>query len=314
MPTESLLESRVFQINFLEDLSDESLLEEVRRVASLSESGVPLTKDLYRKMSPRVSPKTLRKRFGDWEDVLRRAGLSHRYSGVVVTKTMKDTPKSFSKTELIQELRRVHGVVGKDCLTRSDYSLHSHIGADHFVRHFGGFLKGLEAAGIPRHPKQGKEYSDEECFENIANLWIHYGRAPQYRETLLPPSQILAKTYVTRWQTWRKALLAFVEWSKTDQTPLEDSTPTATKIEVRETNSKPKKHEADCREVRPGLKYQVHKRDSFRCVACGRSPATHLNIDLHADHIIAVANGGKTVLENLQTLCRDCNLGKGKSQ
>jgi len=70
---------------------------------------------------------------------------------------------------------------------------------------------------------------------------------------------------------------------------------------------------ADYREVRPGLRFRVFLRDRFRCVVCGGSPATHVNIELHADHILAVANGGRTVLENLQTLCQDCNLGKGRT-
>ena len=38
-----------------------------------------------------------------------------------------------------------------------------------------------------------------------------------------------------------------------------------------------------------------------------------MNVELHADHILAVANDGKTTLENLQTLCQDCNLGKGRT-
>ena len=54
-------------------------------------------------------------------------------------------------------------------------------------------------------------------------------------------------------------------------------------------------------------------RDRFRCVASGRSPAAHLNIELHADHILAVANGGKATLENLPTLCRECNPVKGRT-
>ncbi|MGH6770170.1 MAG: HNH endonuclease [Xanthobacteraceae bacterium] len=32
---------------------------------------------------------------------------------------------------------------------------------------------------------------------------------------------------------------------------------------------------------------------------------------MHVDHILAFAKGGRTVLENLQTLCEACNLGKG---
>jgi len=40
-------------------------------------------------------------------------------------------------------------------------------------------------------------------------------------------------------------------------------------------------------------------------------PAAHLSVVLHADHVTPVALGGKTVMENLQTLCGGCNLGKG---
>lgn len=31
---------------------------------------------------------------------------------------------------------------------------------------------------------------------------------------------------------------------------------------------------------------------------------------LHVDHIIPIAKGGKTVKENLRTLCEECNWGK----
>ena len=70
--------------------------------------------------------------------------------------------------------------------------------------------------------------------------------------------------------------------------------------------------EEDRRQVGPRLRFRVFQRDRFRCVACGRSPATDLNIVLHADHVKPVALGGKTVSENLQALCESCNLGKGK--
>ena len=60
-----------------------------------------------------------------------------------------------------------------------------------------------------------------------------------------------------------------------------------------------------------GLRYQVLKRDRFRCVKCGRSPATELNINLHIDYIVPFSLGGKTIIDNLQATCQDCNLGKG---
>ena len=52
------------------------------------------------------------------------------------------------------------------------------------------------------------------------------------------------------------------------------------------------------------------RQDNFKCKNCGRSPATDPTIILHVDHKTAYANGGETVLENLQTLCSKCNIGK----
>ncbi len=58
----------------------------------------------------------------------------------------------------------------------------------------------------------------------------------------------------------------------------------------------------------PTLRYDVMKRDGFKCVLCGRSADD--GVKLHVDHILPVAKGGKTVMSNLRTLCEDCNLGK----
>jgi len=58
-----------------------------------------------------------------------------------------------------------------------------------------------------------------------------------------------------------------------------------------------------------GLRYDILKRDNYKCQICGRTQAD--GVKLHVDHIIPIAKGGKTVPENLQTLCQDCNLGKG---
>lgn len=59
----------------------------------------------------------------------------------------------------------------------------------------------------------------------------------------------------------------------------------------------------------PQLRYEIIKRDGYRCRACGFSVQDGAR--LHVDHIIAVANGGKTKKDNLQTLCAACNIGKG---
>lgn len=61
-------------------------------------------------------------------------------------------------------------------------------------------------------------------------------------------------------------------------------------------------------QMTPSLRYDVMKRDGFRCQLCGRSASD--GVTLEVDHIIPVSKGGKTVMSNLQTLCWDCNRGK----
>ena len=56
------------------------------------------------------------------------------------------------------------------------------------------------------------------------------------------------------------------------------------------------------------LRYDVLKRDNFRCTICGRTAAD--GIKLHVDHIMPIAKGGKTEMSNLRTLCNQCNSGK----
>ncbi|AGW90314.1 HNH endonuclease [Cupriavidus sp. DF5525] len=58
-----------------------------------------------------------------------------------------------------------------------------------------------------------------------------------------------------------------------------------------------------------GLRFQVLERDDGRCCSCGRSPTN--GVTLHVDHIVPFSTGGLTILSNLQTLCNECNLGKG---
>ncbi len=60
--------------------------------------------------------------------------------------------------------------------------------------------------------------------------------------------------------------------------------------------------------VTPKLRYDILRRDGFKCVCCGRSVKE--GAVLEVDHIKPVSQGGKTVPNNLQTLCRECNRGK----
>jgi 5-methylcytosine-specific restriction endonuclease McrA len=65
------------------------------------------------------------------------------------------------------------------------------------------------------------------------------------------------------------------------------------------------------RSVSDRLRLKVLNRDNFRCVFCGKSPANDIGAKLHIDHIKPFSRSGESTLENLQTLCKQCNLGKG---
>lgn len=55
------------------------------------------------------------------------------------------------------------------------------------------------------------------------------------------------------------------------------------------------------------LRFEILKRDGFRCRYCGASAASTI---LHVDHVVPEASGGEDLPENLVTACADCNGGK----
>src|SRR5258708_15786486 len=59
--------------------------------------------------------------------------------------------------------------------------------------------------------------------------------------------------------------------------------------------------------VTDSLRYQVLKRDGGKCLLCG---ALAKDKPMQVDHIIPRSKGGLNSLENLQTLCFECNVGK----
>ena len=55
------------------------------------------------------------------------------------------------------------------------------------------------------------------------------------------------------------------------------------------------------------LRFEILKRDGFRCIYCGATP---IQSPLHVDHVKPEADGGTDDPANLVTACRDCNGGK----
>lgn len=311
----------MFELNRLLSYDDDSLLAELRRVAALIDSPY-ITQTAFDRFS-KASSSVIRRRFGGWQQALACAGLADRYSGTVVSRRMTAQAKrTFSDGELLSELRQVSEKLGGSPMTVELFSQHARMSAETVRRRFGSWWTALKKAGLTIS-NLGKRYSEDDYFENLLTVWTHYGRQPKYNEMDHSPSWIPSGAYEAKWGTWTKALLAFLERvnsdSRHEDLPSPEDSSNSQVVGVQDGNngqrlsrrSKPELTKGeDQRQIRLGLRYEVLKRDRFRCVLCGVSPATHVGCILHVDHILPYSRGGKTVAKNLRTLCEQCNLGK----
>ncbi|MCK9161049.1 MAG: HNH endonuclease, partial [Bacteroidaceae bacterium] len=53
------------------------------------------------------------------------------------------------------------------------------------------------------------------------------------------------------------------------------------------------------------MRFAIYKRDHYRCRKC----VSIYNLEI--DHIIPIVKGGKSIFNNLQTLCHHCSVEKG---
>jgi hypothetical protein len=166
------------------------------------------------------------------------------------------------------------------------------------VRRFGSWKKALSAAGL----EGGRErrYSIEELIANLEDVWRELGFPPGKRHLSKYGQKISEGPYRKNWGSVSAACKAFADYknSKVSWEELLDG------LNKSDLTSKEK------RDIPLRLRYEVLKRDNFRCVLCGNSPARTPDLALHADHIIPFSKGGKTTLENLRTACFNCNIGR----
>lgn len=300
-----------FELDRLISYDDEALLAELRRVAALVDLPY-LSKSAFDDLSKAHSSVFVR-RFGGWQQSLERAGLGDRYSGA--PRATRIVGRTFTDDRLLCELRAVSAKIGGRPVTIDVFNQHAEMNAETIRRRFGSWWVALKQAGLAIS-SQGRRYSDDDYFENLLAVWTQYGRQPTYGQMDNPPSAIPSGAYEAKWGTWKKALLAFLERVNSDTHQAEMEVARAAEMSRRRSISRRRsqiraKQDEDQRQIKLGLRYDVLKRDRFRCVSCGASPATHLGCMLHVDHVIPWSKGGKTIAENLRTLCEPCNLGKG---
>jgi hypothetical protein len=287
----------------------QDILEDIKRVAGISKSST-LTKKVFSKYAS-VSVNTIINRFGTWHSALLRAGLGEKSIGKVPPRKLT-SPHSrlITDAEIIAELKYVASKLAKSVVTRSDFDYCStKMSSSTVVTRFGSWKKGLTKA-LLELSLTARRYSEQECFENILQVWEYYGKQPTKEMMNRPPSKIRTGTYSHRWGSWFNALKAFITSANTSS--IIDFSIPENQIEcIVETKVRLETVATPNRSIGWRLRYQVLNRDNFKCVLCGNSPAIDNKCKLHVDHIFPFAKGGKTVISNLRTLCHVCNIGKG---
>jgi len=179
------------------------------------------------------------------------------------------------------------GVLNKyNKITIEEYNEKGKFHASTLTRRFGGWFSTTDRAGLER--TRCLSISDEELFENLESVWEVLGRQPRYNDMTKPLSRFCAGTYENRYSSWRKALERFVQ----NMENVENNENFMIYSNENSISRHRTKRDANWR-----LRFLVMRRDNFKCVTCGRSPATDNNIVLYIDHIVAWNKGGETVFE-----------------
>jgi 5-methylcytosine-specific restriction endonuclease McrA len=183
-----------FEITWLEDRSDESVLEEIRRVASLM-PGLRLTVRAFNSRA-KVKSGTVVQRFGSWSEATRRAGLS-------------DALPIYGKDAVVGDIQRVSALCHDEPFTIALYSKHGRYSSSLIKRQFGGWHEALDGAGLgdryvgppvtERMKVQvGRAISDDDIVEQIRKVSALLDKAS------LSGADVEANSDVTQSLMWRR--------------------------------------------------------------------------------------------------------------
>ena len=203
---------------------------------------------------------------------------------------------------VIADLIRVARTIGQDSLSMKEYDVNGQYSSSAVMRKFGSWNIALKKAGLNC---RNSFHADDDLFQNLENVWARKGRQPTRSEMNDKSiSKISSGAYLRRFGRWTDALksfIAFINASDDEKDIRRDACidPAHTLI-----------HHCTKRDINLRLRFKVLQRDHFKCCSCGASPAKDSSVELHVDHIQPWSEGGETVLDNLQTLCSKCNLGK----
>ncbi len=293
-----------FKLNeYHHNVSDEELLNDIKRVAQLLNTRV-LYRDKYKEYG-KYSYSTIERHFGTWTNALKKIDLYSVHGGVHNPNNV-----NVSDEQLLDDLRATAKSLNIVSITTTQYYKYGKHGHTIIIERFGTWEKALLKAGLEPTGFRAS-VSVEELLEDLEKTWIKLGRQPTSTDIKNGESKFSLNSYARKFGSWRKALEFFVNYINSDEQngTISDSTQSESHLPINENKSLNETHKTS-RDINLRLRFLVMKRDNFKCCICGRSPATTPGLELHIDHIKPWSRGGETVIDNLQTLCQDCNLGK----
>ncbi|MBU1230003.1 MAG: HNH endonuclease [Proteobacteria bacterium] len=274
-------------------LNDEELLDDLRSTANkLGKEYV--TKEEYNKHG-RLCSATFQKRFGSWCKAHDIAGLN------------RNRHYDTSKEECIADIKNVAYALNTNVLTVEIYEKHGKFNSELIRRRLGSFKNALDVAGLETSDSFKEKISNENLFENIENMWEMIGRQPSRNDFYKPLSKYSYTVYPRRFGSYRKALEAFVDSFEYHNAVETDDAQNKSDIAI--DIEQHCRHKTS-RNVSWRMRFLVMRRDNFKCMMCGVSPAMKPGTVLVIDHVTPWESGGETEFENLQTLCEQCNGGK----
>lgn len=225
------------------------------------------------------------------------------------------------REKIIEELTKVAKIYNYTYFTSKEFLKSASIGHQTVFREFGTWDAAmtcladiLKQQGITLQartkPKRKDAYTQKQLFDEMQRVWSELGHRPSKIEWEQSNPKINYNTIRRHFGGWTNACSKFIEYV-TGETPT-DNQPISVEVETKPTKTIDY-NPANNRTIPLGIRLKVLARDSFRCVYCGKSPSTDIGTKLHIDHIVPFSKGGKTELENLQTLCFECNLGKSNN-
>lgn len=220
---------------------------------------------------------------------------------------LKEFNRNIPDEDLLADLKAVADRLHKTSISSREYNdSSSKYTSGTIAARFGSWNNALQKVGLELVHQ--REVSSEQLFENLEQVWLNVGRQPTFRDMKMPTSKYSAHQYLSKFGTWRNALVQFVEYINSDKlTESADIGENEQDVESLKNERPVFKHKTK-RFPSERLKVQVLMRDGNKCRLCG---ITVIGASIHFDHIKPWSKGGETILENLQVLCDTHNLAKG---